>query len=156
MAENTTVGHTPESIAALWADDSWVGELDGYFRAPGEYDPLIKIIGSVALQVDDDDYSGDSRVLYKDGERFGVLIFGWGSCSGCDALQSCGSWKEVADIANEMQRDTKWFDSAADALAYFETHDWAGDYSWHAEETRQFVEQASALFKASPRAGEGV
>ena len=32
-------------------------------------------------------------------------------------------------------------DDADDALCYFETHDWKGDYSWHEKEMRVFISQ---------------
>lgn len=40
-----------------------------YFEAPGDYGPILASIGEILLQVDDEDYQGDSRVIYRDGER---------------------------------------------------------------------------------------
>jgi biotin carboxylase len=34
------------------------------------------------------------------------------------------------------------FDSAKEALDWFKSHDWEGDYSWHDDETKKYVERA--------------
>ena len=57
------------------------------------YQPLLESFGEILLKVDDEDYSGDSRLIFKKGEMYGFLIFGWGSCSGCDWLQGCNSYE---------------------------------------------------------------
>ncbi|OYW67158.1 MAG: hypothetical protein B7Z40_08680, partial [Bosea sp. 12-68-7] len=98
---------------------------------------------------DDKDYQGDSRILFKDGDRWGVLIFGWGSCSGCDVLQACDSPAEVVKVIEDMVRDTKWFESTAAALDWFENRDWEGSYSWYQEETKRFVTEAKDILRAA-------
>jgi len=37
------------------------------------------------------------------------------------------------------------------ALEYFQTHDWSGDYSWHADEQRRFVAAGIALLSEYER-----
>ena len=73
-------------VKELYKDESW-----GWY----DYQPMLNAFGKVAIQVDDDAYQGDSRLLYDENGKIGVLIFGWGSCSGCDALQACGSLEVV-------------------------------------------------------------
>ncbi len=34
------------------------------------------------------DYQGDLFSLFKDGSKYGYLVFGYGSCSGCDTLEA--------------------------------------------------------------------
>ena len=105
------------------------------------YQPILDSFGKIIIQVDDMDYQGDSRVLYKSGAAYGWLQFGWGSCSGCDWLQACGSWEEVQELADQLENGVKWFGSAFDALVFFNTHDWEGDYSWHEAEQAEFVRE---------------
>src|SRR5690606_31726593 len=90
--------------------DTYVGHTEsGYFLAPSDYDPLIKSMpGEIVVQVDQQGYQGDTWVLLRDGERWGYLEFGWGSCSGCDALQASGSWEDVAKLRNELEADIHW------------------------------------------------
>lgn len=113
-----------------------------------EYDPMLAEFGEILLQVDDNDYTGDSRVLYQDGTRYGYLQFGWGSCSGCDALQACQSMEEVQKLMDELYASIRWFDTSAEALEFFRTHDWEGDYDWNEEEQKKFVAGAIALLTA--------
>lgn len=102
----------------------------------------------IAVQVDDNDYQGDSRLLYDENGKIGVLIFGWGSCSGCDALQACGSLEEVQKLCDELQEDIEWFDDKKQALEYFTNHDWKGDHSWHQTETRKFINKCIEYLSA--------
>lgn len=113
-----------------------------------DYQPIIDACGDVLLQVDDSDYQGDTRALLRDAAgRYGHLQFGWGSCSGCDALQWCSTVADVQLLADAIESEVRWFDTAAEALAYFEGHDWQGDYSWRRDEQRKFVAQAVAILE---------
>jgi hypothetical protein len=124
----------------------WSGGEDKFSHASNYY-PILQMIGEIILKVDDDEYQGDSRVIYKrGGKEYGLLIFGWGSCSGCDALQSCDSWEEVHDLAKSLEAKTQWF-SLDGIIEYFEKHDWEGDYSGHQDETKQFIEEGKKLLK---------
>jgi hypothetical protein len=44
----------------------WEYEQKGAdFYGPSDYDPIIYEIGNVIIKVDDNDYQGDSRILYE-------------------------------------------------------------------------------------------
>ena len=116
-----------------------------YFSTECEYQPILNEIGTIVLQKDDEDYQGDSRVLYRDGDRWGYLQFGWGSCSGCDALQGCESYEEIDKLIVFLVGTVRWFESAVEALAFFKEHDWAGDYSNSDENQAVFVADTIAL-----------
>jgi hypothetical protein len=120
-------------------EDGWVSIDD--------YQPIINAIGTVALQVDDDSYHGDSRILYDDGSKIGYLQFGWGSCSGCDALKACRNIDKAQELINKLEQDTKWFESKEVALNYFKTHDWEGDYSWYYDKQKVFIQKAIEYLK---------
>lgn len=117
----------------------------GLTYGPGDYDPLVNSIGDVRIKIDDSDYQGDSRVLLYNPERaaFGILIFGWGSCSGCDSLQACQSFEEVEELRQQMFNSVKWGDPE-ELIHYIKTHDWEGDYSYHdaKPELFEFLEAA--------------
>lgn len=96
----------------------------------------------ILLKIDDaSGYSGDTRVLLKDNNNIGYLLFGWGSCSVCDALQGCNSWENLEDLQKELYNAIKWL-SPKEMLDFMKNHDWEGDFSWNCEEQKQFVEQA--------------
>ena len=111
-----------------------------------DYDPIIRGLGDVLVQVEDDDYSGDTRVLLKNDDRYGFLVIGWGSCSGCDALQSCNTFAEVDELINEIEGDIKWFDTLAEAKAYIANDDErSGSFYAHCDEWIEFQTKVARL-----------
>ena len=118
-----------------------------YFWGPSDYTPLLESMGyPIVLRVDDDDYSGDSRLLFKDGDQYGMLLFGWGSCSGCDALQACGNYREIEELRERLLKIIHW-GSAQELLDYIEHKDWEVEWSYHTKETRDFVAKAKEILK---------
>ena len=81
-----------------------------------DYQPMIDEFGKIILQESDDDYQGSTWALYQDNDRIGFLRFGWGSCSGCDALQACESFDEIQTLMDELWQSIMWFDSSKDAI----------------------------------------
>jgi hypothetical protein len=116
----------------------------GSFYGPCDYQPIIDEIGNVLIQVDDGGYQGDSRVLYEKDGMYGFLIFGWGSCSGCDSLQSCSEIKDIQELIDSLVNDVKWFDSLKELQKYFSEKDWELDYCWQADETKDFIDKVLA------------
>ena len=106
-----------------------------------DYQPMLNAYGKIAIQIDDDDYSGDSRLLYDENGKIGFLRFGWGSCSGCDALQACKTLDNVQELCDWLQNEIKWFDDRKQALEWFTNHDWEGDYDVNHPNTKAFVEK---------------
>jgi hypothetical protein len=110
-----------------------------YFDTPYDYTPIIRSFGEVLVQVDDEDWSGDTRVLLRKKGRYGFLNFGWGSCSGCDALQACDSYEDVDQLISELKNDIKWFNTLAEAQAYIANdEEREGSYYYHEDEWNQF------------------
>lgn len=123
-------------------------DYKGYCVA--DYQPIIDHFGEVLLQVDDEDYQGDSRILYRDkndDKKFGFLVFGWGSCGGCDALQACGSLEEIDQLILETKNDIKW-SSKEELLVYLMEKDWELEFCWHREETKKFIADAIKILSA--------
>jgi len=107
----------------------------------GSYYLMLKEFGNILIQVDDADSQGDSRVLYEKDGKLGYLLFGWGSCSGCDSLQACENYKELQKLMDFLNDSIKWFDSNEECLKYFKEHDWEGDYCSNGEEQKEFVDK---------------
>jgi hypothetical protein len=139
-------GHAMKPIEEVYPEQAKEEAEDGCFCRPGDYNPMLESFGyETLLQVDDRGYQGDSRLLYRDGERIGYLNFGWGSCSGCDSLQACDSMADIEKLRNSLHDSIRWFDSPGEALRWFTEHDWEGDYGWREEEQKQFIEKAKTL-----------
>lgn len=120
----------------------------GYWWGPTGYDPLLKSMGhKILLQVDDHDYQGDSRLILKHTNgRYGMLIFGWGSCSGCDALQACNSYADLDELRKSLNDGITWMSKKA-LHKYISTKDWELEWAWHTEGTKEFIEKAIELLK---------
>lgn len=93
-----------------------------------DFQLMLNEFGEILLQVDDKNYQGDSRLLYKNGNRIGYLCVGWGSCFGCDALLWCEDIKQAQELMDELYESIKWFDSKELALKFFNEHNWDFDY----------------------------
>ncbi len=120
-----------KTAAEIYADYS-------YF---GDYQPMLDSFGEILIQEDDDDYQGDSYVLYKDGSRYGLLIFGWGSCSGCDALQACNSIKEVQELMDSLYSDIEWFEDLPSLQVALRLRDLEGQYWYHTHKGPTFAKK---------------
>ena len=131
---------TEKDITQVYPKNEKWGYSDFY-----DYDPLLSLFGKILIKVDEGSYQGDSSVLYKNGEKFGFLQFGWGSCSGCDALQACESVNDVIKLANELQDSIKWFDSSSDILYFFNNHDWKGSYCY--DSIKPFLKEATTYLE---------
>jgi len=63
----------------------------------------------VLAEAHDNDYQGDSFYLLKNGDQYGVLIFGWGSCGGCDAYEAAeGNVRELTELRDGLWNSVVW------------------------------------------------
>lgn len=91
-------------------------------------------------------YQGDIVALvqedvnYSD-ERFGFVSIGYGSCSGCDALEAAQSAAELAGIAKQTVDSIRWFDSLDEAKAFIASDDQL--LQWHGHEAEWPTFQAA-------------
>ena len=117
------------------------------------YDDILNEFGHVVFQVDDDDdYEGDSRVLLeREGPYYGVLIFGFGSCSGCDALLACCTYEDLDELIAHFERDIHWFGSKEELLDWTKNRDWGLQWSWHARETKEFINKIIEFCDGEPK-----
>lgn len=88
----------------------------GWADAP-EYRAVVETFGEVLAETEWGSYQGDSLYLVKDGDRFGVLTFGWGSCSGCDALRAVEDQADLDKVQDDLENGIRWFDDIPAALA---------------------------------------
>lgn len=127
------------------ARELYGSELDHSWFCVSSYQPIIDSFGKVLIQDEDQDYSGDTRVIYYENGKYGFLNFGWGSCSGCDALQACRSEEDVNKLIEELRRDVKWFDTLKELKDYLTSKDRAASYYSHEEDWSGFVTKTLTL-----------
>ncbi len=99
-------------------------EADGRLYEPSR-DPMIETFGEVVTShLFSDGYEGDILYVIQDGERYGLLNFGYGSCSGCDALLACESHGDLAELRDSLASNIRWFQGAEALKEDFNNRDW--------------------------------
>jgi hypothetical protein len=85
-----------------------------------DYTPIIDHLGWAQIVIHDRGYSGDTFVLYpaRVGNHYHVLVIGWGSCSGCDALQACKTYADIDSLIEQLYNKRIYLDDYAALLAY--------------------------------------
>lgn len=98
------------------------------------YQELIERRANVEIKVEEDEgsYQGDSILLVSDNDsdRYGVLVFGWGSCSGCDAYEAAwGDEDALNELGDHLAQQIVWKDSLEEIKEYvLYTKDWEGTF----------------------------
>lgn len=82
-----------------------------------DYEELLEERHNVLLWEDFGSYQGDYVALVGNESRLGLAIIGYGSCSGCDALEGCKSEGDVVDLMDSIERDIFW-GTKTEILAY--------------------------------------
>ena len=93
---------------------NWLGEESL------SYDTIIKSFGYKYKSEWIGSYQGDIAAVFKDGKRKGYLVIGYGSCSGCDELESIKpwcyhndeectcDWSEVEKYRKSLMKSIRW------------------------------------------------
>lgn len=112
-------------------------ELTGWGH---DYDDLIDSFEVEVLHSEHEmDYQGDSYYLLRLGPSYGMLIVGWGSCGGCDALEACDNRIDaLTELRDELWDDIHWEPSAQDMWRYIQTKDWRLEWMGHEEAFGEF------------------
>lgn len=110
-----------------------------------DYQPMLNEFGDILLQKDEQNYQGDSFLIYEKDDKYGYLTFGWGSCSGCDALQGCNSIGEVQELMDRLYSSIEWFDSLDALKEYFKETDWPLKYEYSIPEFKEFLIEVENL-----------
>lgn len=104
---------------------SWFSYYGGYVR-------LFETFGELEARWDERGYQGSSIYIVRckkpNVEAWGVVEFGWGSCSGCDSMQACDSPEEVMDLRNRMGENIIWFEDRDWLIQWARERDWEGTF----------------------------
>jgi hypothetical protein len=136
-----------EVCARLFPDAMKLDEDGCYaYDSRPSYRQLVDKMGEVVFEATDNNYQGSSYFLLKDANgRHGYLEFGWGSCSGCDALEAACSAEDIGNLWTELNEKIQWFDSLELFQSWANEHDWAGEYSWH-DGSQAFIAELNARY----------
>ncbi len=107
------------------------------------YEELIQSMEiEIIHQADIGDYQGDTFAVVRDGDRYGYLSYGWGSCTGCDAAAACSTVAEATELRDQIWNGIRWEDSAAALLAWMDGKDWSLDWEWSEDRFQKFISEA--------------
>lgn len=121
-----------------------------YFSHDCGYEGLIESCGvTIHVQQDMGSYQGDSLAIVGEDGRIGWINWGWGSCSGCDALEACDSFDDLIALRESLYDSIRWFDSPAEMLAYWNGKDWATEWFSYEQDSEGFVDKGRAFLEGA-------
>lgn len=109
-----------------------------------DYEEIVSTFGEILIEAHEGDYQGDSKYLVKKGDLYGIVTFGWGSCSGCDALQACNTQEEIDQLQDDLERGIVWLSDVNDVWATVDPTN-PTRVSYHPELDKEFGEKVAAL-----------
>jgi glycosyltransferase involved in cell wall biosynthesis len=118
---------------------------DEWFFPEDSYDSLVASAGTIIKDWNIGDWQGDYVYLLKNGDKFGFTVVGYGSCSYCDALQSCDSQAEVDELKESIVKDIFW-GTAKEVEAYAIKED-ANRWYYHEHEWKTIKRELKAELK---------
>ena len=72
---------------------------------------------------------GDSWYLLQNSAGdCGFLVFGWGSCPGCDAAEAVENAEEATQLRDTLWRSIRWHATGAEMHAWLASFDWGSQY----------------------------
>lgn len=79
-----------------------------YYSAPMGYDGIIATQGEILKDWIIGDYQGDYVYLVKNNDKYAFTVVGYGSCSGCDALEACENDEDFNRLKESIINDIVW------------------------------------------------
>ena len=106
-----------------------------YYSAPMSYYEIVATQGEILKDWIIGDWQGDYVYLLKNGDKYAFTVIGYGSCSGCDALEGCENDEEFNRLKESIINGIVWgtkqdvydyvFNQEANRW-YFHEEDWVG------------------------------
>ena len=81
-------------------------------------------------------WQGDIAYIFANGDRLGIIVIGYGSCSGCDAFEAAtpfgddADWSQLESLRFEWREAVRWFDSPVEALVALDLASARGSDWW--------------------------
>lgn len=118
-----------------------------------EYEDLFTVSGMTILDSKYiGDYQGDLVLILRSPEgkevpSLGISLFGYGSCSGCDALQAAMyNEEQMESLRESLLSDVDWFSSAQEALDFLGSEEFRGRWQYGSGEAVSWLkEKLSAM-----------
>lgn len=129
------------------------GERYG-MKINGEYPSYETLVESTTKRVDwtinagTNNYQGDLYLFGESNDDAGYYYYvriGYGSCSGCDALEACDTPEELISLRDEIKRSIIRFDT----LKEFETYINDDEAYWVDDDLRKFAELMKNMYNVT-------
>jgi hypothetical protein len=93
------------------------------------YEKLVQSYGYEIVQsISLGSYQGDIVMIVSDTQgQYGLLVTGYGSCSGCDALCACYTNNDYEELRETLCGKITLY-SCDQFIEYLDKKDWAGEY----------------------------
>jgi hypothetical protein len=102
-------------------------------------------------------FQGDYVCLFRRGGdptgslEYGFLVFGYGSCSGCDALEAIGDdYQEVVALRDRLYESIRW-GTPEETVAYLEEEE-KRDWWMYDDEVKEAVAKVAKYIRENSRA----
>jgi len=82
---------------------------------------------------------------YSASEPIGLLVIGYGSCSGCDEWEGAYTAMERLDVLTRIVESIKWFDNLGLLKEYLASSDPKLEWYAHEEKWPDFLEKVNGL-----------
>jgi hypothetical protein len=116
------------ALANKFVEDGWPSY---------DYDELVRTFATITESKTFGSYQGDiAYLLTNEKGEVGWLVVGYGSCSGCDALEAAtssyagGGFEEVRKLRDELERDAEWFPDLPALREWVKQRTTESDWYW--------------------------
>ena len=103
-----------------------------WYYPPMGYDEIVATQGEILKDWVIGDWQGDYVYLVKNGDQYAFTVIGYGSCSGCDVLQSCENDEEFNSLKEDIISGIVW-GTKQDVYDYINNQE-ANRWYFHEEE----------------------
>lgn len=118
---------------------SCIVDEDGFMERPGYLDLVRSFEAEIIASTSEGSYDGDYFFVLKKGNEYGYLTFGYGSCSGCDALQACDTPEEVQALRDSLYNSIWWVEGKENFAKWLRERDWACIFESHYPHHKEFI-----------------
>lgn len=116
-----------------------------YYSPPMSYDEIVETQGDIIKDWTLGYYQGDYVYLLKNGDKYAFTVIGYGSCSGCDALEGCGDDEEFNELKEDIVNSIVW-GTKQDVLDYV-TNQEANRWYFHEEDWVEIRKEIKEILK---------
>lgn len=86
-------------------------------------------------------YQGDLLMIVREGNMYGLLSTGFGSCSACDAFQAAdGDEKKLLKLRDYLYKKIIWRE-INEFIKYLRTKEWRNEYYYNENQLPKFVDE---------------